>query len=115
ELGRLPYERQGDENLHFTPTPLLNLSQHLFEPILLERLRGEGAPVVSYRRQWSALAQDDAGVTSRIDDLESGETFEVHSRYVLAADGAGTRVRTALDIAMIGPDRLQSFMMIHFQ
>src|SRR5262245_64711281 len=29
ELGRLPYERQGDENLLYTPTPLLNLSQHL--------------------------------------------------------------------------------------
>src|SRR5262245_11052579 len=41
ELGRLPYERQGDENLQYTPTPLLNLSQHVFEPILLELLREE--------------------------------------------------------------------------
>src|SRR5437763_12939061 len=32
ELGRLPYERQGDEHLRWTPTPLLNLSQHLLEP-----------------------------------------------------------------------------------
>jgi 2-polyprenyl-6-methoxyphenol hydroxylase-like FAD-dependent oxidoreductase len=31
ELGRLPYERQGDECLADTPTPLLNLSQHLLE------------------------------------------------------------------------------------
>src|SRR6185295_17908523 len=28
ELGRLPYERQGDETLEYTPTPLLNLPQH---------------------------------------------------------------------------------------
>jgi 2,4-dichlorophenol 6-monooxygenase len=114
ELGRLPYERQGDENLHYTPTPLLNLSQHLFEPILLERVRDETAACVSYRRQWSMLDQDASGVTSVIEDLETGESFEVRSRWVLAADGAGSRVRKALDIAMIGPDRLQSFMMIHF-
>src|SRR5258706_9596225 len=28
EIGRLPYERQGDDALEYTPTPLLNLSQH---------------------------------------------------------------------------------------
>ena len=37
-LGRLPYERQGDEVLAVTPTPLRNLSQHRFEPILLDAL-----------------------------------------------------------------------------
>src|SRR5438128_404437 len=115
ELGRLPYERQGDENLRYTPTPLLNLSQHLFEPILLDRLREESDAEVRYRHQWDALEQDAGGVTSRIDDLETGRSYAVRSRYVLAADGAGSRVRKALGIEMIGPDRLQSFVMIHFQ
>ena len=36
EIGQLPFERQGDECLRFTPTPLRNLSQHRFEPILAE-------------------------------------------------------------------------------
>ena len=36
ELGRLPFERQGDDALAFTPTPLRNLSQHRLEPILLD-------------------------------------------------------------------------------
>jgi len=115
ELGRLPYERQGDANLHYTPTPLLNLSQHLFEPILLERLREESAAELRYRHQWGALEQDAGGVTSRIDDLESGRSYAVRSRWVLAADGAGSRVRKAVDIAMLGPDRLQSFVTIHFR
>jgi 2,4-dichlorophenol 6-monooxygenase len=115
ELGRLPYERQGDENLRVTPTPLLNLSQHLFEPILLDRVREEAAVEVRYRHQWGALEQDADGVTSRIDDLERGRSEVVRSRWVLAADGAGSRVRQALDVGMIGPDRLQSFVMIHFE
>src|SRR2546426_1829714 len=62
ELGRLPYERQGDENLQYTPTPLLNLSQHLFELILLDRLREESDAEVRYRHQWGALEQDGGGV-----------------------------------------------------
>jgi 2,4-dichlorophenol 6-monooxygenase len=115
EVGRLSYERQGDEHLRFTPTPLVSLSQHLFEPILLDRVREEPSVEVRYRHQWSALAQDGEGVTSRIDDLATGRSYDVRSRWVLAADGAGSRVRKALDIAMVGPDRLQSFVMIHFQ
>ena len=51
ELGRLPYERQGEDALRFTPTPLRNLSQHRFEPILLERLRDEATVSVRWRRQ----------------------------------------------------------------
>jgi hypothetical protein len=39
EIGHLPFERQGDECLRYTPTPLRNLSQHRFEPILAETLR----------------------------------------------------------------------------
>ncbi len=115
ELGRLPYERQGDESLQYTPTPLLNLSQHLFEPILLDRVREESDAEVRYRHQWGALEQDAGGVTSHIDDLQTGRSHAVRSRYVLGADGAGSRVRKAVDIGMLGPDRLQSFVMIHFQ
>lgn len=115
ELGALPYERQGDENLLFTPTPLLNLSQHILEPILLERARSESAATVRYEWQWESLEDDGKGVTSRGRDLVTGEAFEVRSRYVLAADGASSPVRRALGIEMVGPDRLQSFVMIHFE
>jgi 2,4-dichlorophenol 6-monooxygenase len=115
ELGCLPYERQGDEVLAYTPTPLLNLSQHLFEPILLERVRNEIGTTVRYRHQWSALEQEANAVSSVIEDLETGESYRVRSRYVLAADGAASRVRKSLGIEMAGPDRLQSFVMIHFQ
>jgi 2-polyprenyl-6-methoxyphenol hydroxylase-like FAD-dependent oxidoreductase len=115
ELGSLPYERQGDENLAFTPTPLLNLSQHLFEPVLLDAARAADSTEIRYRQQWEALQQDDGGVTSKIRDVATDEVYEVRSRYVLAADGASSRVRRALGIEMLGPDSLQSFLMIHFE
>jgi 2-polyprenyl-6-methoxyphenol hydroxylase-like FAD-dependent oxidoreductase len=115
ELGSLPYERQGDESLAFTPTPLLNLSQHLLEPILLDAARAERRTAVRYEQQWEALEQDEGSVTCRIRDLASDDLYAVRSRYVLAADGASSRVRRALAIEMQGPESLQSFMMIHFE
>jgi len=39
EIGRLPFERQGEECLRYTPTPLRNLSQHRFEPILADTIQ----------------------------------------------------------------------------
>ena len=112
ELGRLPYERQGDDALEYTPTPLLNLSQHRLEPLLLEHLHGA---IVRYGHEWAALEQEADGVTARVRDLERQREYEVRSDWLLAADGAGSRVRKALGIEMIGPDRLQSFVMIHFE
>ena len=114
EIGSLPFERQGDECLRYTPTPLRNLSQHRFEPLLADALRKLPAAELRYGWQWESSEQDDDGVTSRLRELATDSVHEVRSRYVVAADGAGSRVRRSLGIEMRGPANLQSFMMIHF-
>jgi len=113
-LGRLPFERQGDDVLDVTPTPLRNLSQHRLEPLLRDALTRVGKGP-SYRNQWESSQQDSDGVHTRIRDLGGDATYDVHSRYLIAADGAGSPVRKSLGIAPVGPDRLQSFIMIHFE
>lgn len=115
ELGRLPYERQGDENLEVTPTPLLNLPQHLFEPVLLERVRDDDGTRVLYRTNWLEFENHDGSIVSRAEDLAGGETLEITSKWLLAADGAGSPVRNQLGIPLDGPDELQTFVMIHFE
>jgi len=115
ELGSLPFERQGDDVLAFTPTPLRNLSQHRLEPILIEHLRKQAHASLRLAHEWEAAEQDAGGVTSHVCDLDAGRSFEVRSRWLLAADGAGSRVRKALGIEPIGPPRLASFVMIHFE
>lgn len=114
-LGHLPYERQEDEVLAFTPTPLRNLSQHRFEPILLAALRAAGAETPRFGHRWESAASDTDGVTSVITEVDTGRRYAIRSRYVVAADGAGSRVRKSLGIAQRGPERLQSFVMIHFE
>jgi 2,4-dichlorophenol 6-monooxygenase len=115
EAGRLPFERQADEVLRFTPTPLRNLAQHRFEAVLRDTLPKAGASQVRYGAQWESAVQDEEGVTSRILDLETNEVYEVRSLYVIACDGAASRVRKSLDIDMVGPSKLQGFVMIHFE
>lgn len=113
-LGSLPFERQDDDVLAFTPTPLRNLSQHRFEPILLDALRAAGAEAPRYSHQWESAVADAGGVTSTIVERNGAARYQVRSRYLIGADGAGSRVRKSLDIGLSGPDRLQSFVMIHF-
>ena len=113
-LGSLPYERQEDAVLSLTPTPLRNLSQHRFEPILLDALRASGAGEPAWGERWTSATQDADGVTSVVTDA-SGRTREIRSRWLLGADGAGSPVRKWLGIAQEGPERLQCFVMIHFR
>lgn len=114
-LASLPYERQGEEVRALTPTPLRNLSQHRLEPVLIEQLKEKTGTGPCFSQRWLSSVQDEQGVTSEIEVLETGERYQVRSRYVLAADGAGSPVRKSLGIECIGPDRLQDFVMIHFE
>ena len=112
-LGRLPFERQGDDTLAFTPTPLRNLSQHHLEPLLLASLARHGTSP-GYRQQCESVQQTRERVIARVRDLDTDEAYTVRSQYLVAADGAGSPVRKSLGIQPIGPDRIQSFIMIHF-
>ncbi len=113
ELGRLPYERQGDDVLALTPTPLRNLSQHRLEPVLATTLLATPGIDLAYGHEWQSVEQDADGVTSHVRDQATDTVYVVRSRWLIAADGATSPVRRALGIAPIGPDRLQSFVMIH--
>ena len=110
ELGRVPFELQDrlDELDGITPTPLRNLSQPRLEAILRDHVDAVAVGV-----EWVSATQDATGVTSTLRDVATGVTVDVRSDYVVAADGAGSRVRAASGITMEGPDVLQSFVMIH--
>ena len=105
-IGRLPFERQGDACLEHTPTPLRNLSQHRFEPILVDELRASPGVELRYQHQWEHSEEVGDAVVSEVVDLTSGETTSVRSRFVIVCDGAGSRVRKQLGIEMQGPPLL---------
>jgi 2,4-dichlorophenol 6-monooxygenase len=114
-LGRLPFEQQGDDQLDVTPTPLRNISQNRFEPLLLDALKAHGREPL-WNLQWEGVAgHGGQAVLSRVRDRATDETLDIESAYLLACDGAGSRVRKSLGIEMVGPDSIRSFVMMHLR
>lgn len=113
-VGRLPFEQQGAGCEALTPTPLRNISQHRLEPILVDAAIDDPLVDLRFDMQWESSDQDDHGVTSIVEDRATGEQVAVRSAYVIAADGAGSRVRKSLGIEMEGPPNIDSFVAIHF-
>ena len=98
--------------LAVTPAPLLNVPQPDLEAILLGRAAAD--PLVDLRRghRWTGLQLRDDGVTSAI-RTDAG-TYELASRHLVGADGAGSDVREALGITMSGEEEVASAVSITF-
>jgi len=112
-LGRLPFEQQGDDQLARTPHPLRNLSQNHFEPALVRALERFSGKAPLWGHAWEDGRREADGVVSQVRGPD-GAVHEVRSRWLVGADGAGSRVRKWLGIEPVGPDRIRSFVMIHF-
>lgn len=97
------------------PLPFLNVSQVELEKLLRARVALTPEIRSFSHHQWESFDQDAAGVSSRITARATGETLTVRSQYVLCADGAGSRSRAALGIAMAGPDKLLDVVNASFQ
>jgi 2,4-dichlorophenol 6-monooxygenase len=105
-IGSLPYERQGDEMLAITPTPLRNLSQHRLEPLLF-------APELDVRYGHSWAGAVDSGNDVDVDVSGPKGPYQLTAKYLLAADGAASAVCRWAEIERVGPRTLQSFLMVH--
>ena len=91
-FGTLPYERQGDDIAGFAATGTLNIPQPALEAVLFDLSATE--PLIDLRRghEWVACQQDGQIVVSTVRGPE-GE-YALCSRFFVAADGAGSPVRT---------------------
>ena len=105
-IGSLPFERQGDEMLAVTPTPIRNLSQHRLEPLLLSDDLD-----VRYGHTWDSMTELPEGVSVEV--VGPDGRYRIDASYLLAADGAASAVRRSLGIELAGPRTIQSFVMVH--
>ncbi len=119
EFGCLPYERQDEDAFEFTPFPLSNIPQPVFEEELEAHVRDNFG--IDFRRgvECTALHEVDERVDATLVALEADEGNEGEEEtqsfdYVIAADGAGSKIRDSLGIEMEGPEALADYLMIHF-
>jgi 2-polyprenyl-6-methoxyphenol hydroxylase-like FAD-dependent oxidoreductase len=97
-----------------SPCERVFISQSLLEPLLrarTEELGGElrfGTDLISFEA-------DPDGVTAVIRDRDSGSTETVRASYMVAADGAHSRVRDRLGIGMHGHGVFSNSVTLYFR
>lgn len=52
--------------------------------------------------RFEGLVEEEDGVVSTLIETSSGEMRTVKSKYVIGCDGAGSRVRRAIDVSLTG-------------
>jgi 2-polyprenyl-6-methoxyphenol hydroxylase-like FAD-dependent oxidoreductase len=103
EIARI--ERQGhggSQPITHSPERPQRCNQLIFDPILIERVKGLDA--VEMRNHCRLEAVTDMGdhVIAKVHDREKDQHFEVKARYVVDCSGGRTVIRPALGIEMTG-------------
>jgi putative polyketide hydroxylase len=89
-----------------SPTAPACVPQDHLEPALLEHLRALGRTRVHLHTEVIGVEDLPDGVAVALRDAATGEVRSVRARYLVAADGAHSRIRTAVGVPMRGPDGL---------
>jgi 2-polyprenyl-6-methoxyphenol hydroxylase-like FAD-dependent oxidoreductase len=97
-----------------SPCARVFISQSLLEPLLKQRAEELGADL-RFATEMTSFEQDDTGVTAHIKHRDTGEAATVRARYMIAADGAHSRVRERLGIRMQGRGVFSNSITIYFR
>jgi 2-polyprenyl-6-methoxyphenol hydroxylase-like FAD-dependent oxidoreductase len=104
-----------DEVARVSPTAPACVPQDHLEPVLLDYLRSFANADVRFDAELVELHQNPEWVTATIRDATSQRTVSIRARYVVAADGAHSRIRELLNIPMEGPDNLVDHSTVLFR
>jgi len=103
EIGRYEAPTMGDQRPPpQSPQMRERCPQNLFDPILHKFAMSQGTVDLRYRHRCLGVEQSDGGVTAEIEDLDGGRRIAIEADYLVACDGAGSRIRDSLGIEMLG-------------
>ena len=102
------------ESALISPTAPACVPQDQLEPLLLEHLRGLGRARVALRTELFDARVSPVGVEATLRDA-AGQARPVRARYLVAADGAYSRVRARLGVRMIGEQKLHDAVSVLFR
>ncbi|MTD54304.1 FAD-dependent monooxygenase [Amycolatopsis pithecellobii] len=93
-------------SLH-TPAPRSIVPQDAVEEALDDALSTRPRARVRRSAELVSLTQDAGGVTARVRSESGGAEFDVRAQYLVGCDGANSKVRETVGIAMDGPETLE--------
>ena len=104
-----------EQSAVLSPTAPASVPQDHLEPVMLRHLRSFEVARVELGTEVVALHHGPSGVEVTLREVATGQTRSVHARYLVAADGARSTVRHALEIGMRGPGRLSHAVATEFR
>lgn len=96
-----------------SPVAATNYPQLRLEPLLRREAEKRAPGAVRFHHELVGWQQEPAGVTATVLDRDTGQTFGVHARYVLAADG-GKTFGPEMGVTMQGPTGIIDMVSVHF-
>jgi 2-polyprenyl-6-methoxyphenol hydroxylase-like FAD-dependent oxidoreductase len=97
-----------------SPTVRVFLSQNVLEPTLKDSAEQCGARML-FSTECVSFEQDAGGIKALIRHRDTGDTQMVRARYLIAADGAHSRIRESLGVRMRGHGTFSKSVTIYFR
>lgn len=97
----------------YSPCEPAALSQARLEQLLRNSIK-EDHVNIQYETEFIDFVEEKDSIVATL-RKETGETFQVRSKYLLAADGARSTVRRLLEIPAIGKEDLGRYVSIYFK
>ncbi|EME57635.1 FAD-dependent monooxygenase [Amycolatopsis decaplanina] len=94
-------EAGTDDFTEVSPAEPVWCGQDRVEPIMVREAERRGARI-SFTTEMTSFSQDSVGVTATVRDRTTGAEQVIRAQYLIAADGAGGKIRPSLGIGRTG-------------
>jgi putative polyketide hydroxylase len=115
EIERRVPGRATPKSMAVTPVKNCLCAQDDLEPVIRRFAEAAGAATLRFNTELTSFSQKPSGVTGILTDRITGEETPFTSRYLIAAEGAQSRVRRALGVKMLGQEKVYDSVNILFQ
>ena len=115
EIERRVPTRSSAASAALSPARNCVCAQDDLEPVLRAYAESLGIGTLCFNAEVVGCEQDETGVTAKILDRRNGSQTRVRAQYVIAADGAQSRLRRELGVHMIGQEHVYESVNILFE
>jgi 2-polyprenyl-6-methoxyphenol hydroxylase-like FAD-dependent oxidoreductase len=115
EIERRVPGRATAKNMAATPVRNCLCAQDDLEPVIRRFAEEAAAPgALRFNTELTSFSQGPGAVTGTLTDRMTGDEIPFTARYLIAAEGAQSRVRRALDVKMTGEEKVYDSVNILF-
>ena len=104
EIERRVPGRATPKNMAMTPVLSCTCAQDYLEPVLRRFAEAQGPGELRFNAELTAVQYDASSVNATITDRVTGAEAPLRAQYLIAADGAQSRMRRMLGVQMIGQE-----------